>query len=302
MQLSELQDQATGLRRLLGEHEQLRTLAIFGPDARLNAAAASSLAFALARRGSRVCVIDEAPAPHNLTTHLGLTPRFTLADVARRGISFADALSTGPGEIRVLTAPHGFDWASGIAEADWARMGEAFSRMGSEWLLLTAPVPDTPSLALAAEQRVLVLPALKTRLTEAYAVLKAAHQRQPDGQWQTLVMNAASEERALQMAIALQETSAHFLDIEPMPFGAIPSDEKLDQAVRAMRPLLEMSPNAPAAMAFRNLAESMQSWQWDRTDRETFWRRMGLLSRLAMAHTTSMFTPQHDLRHGRLYG
>lgn len=300
MQLSELQDQATGLRHLFGEQEQLRTLAIFGPDATLNAAAAASLAYALSRRGGRVCVIDEAPPPHNLTSQFGLTPRHNFGDIARRGILLPDALTAGPGDIRVLSAARGFDWAAEINERAWSKLGESFSRLKCEWLLLTAPVIDTPSLALAANQRLLILPAVKNRLTEAYATLKAAHQRQPDGQWQTLVMNTSSEEKALQMAIALQETSAHFLDIEPLPFGAIPEDEKLEQATRAMRPLLEMSPNSPASLAFRNLAESMQAWKWNRTDSETFWRRMGLLSRLAVAPKSPMI--MQELRHGRIYG
>jgi len=51
-------DQAAGLRRLLGERNACRPIGLFGPDPVLNASAAAGLAFALAARGARVCLID----------------------------------------------------------------------------------------------------------------------------------------------------------------------------------------------------------------------------------------------------
>jgi flagellar biosynthesis protein FlhG len=300
VQPAELLDQATGLRRLLGEQELFYSVGIFGPDPELNAAATASLACALARRGNPACVIDELPGPRNVAGHLGLGSERGFREVARDGLALTDVLMTSPAGVQVLAASDGVGLAAAMAEAAWRRLGEELRAIASEWLLLTAAPGDQASLALACPLRLLVLPAEKKRLPEAYAELKAAHQRQPDGRWRVLVMNVGNAEQARQRLAALNDTARRFLGIEVALAGFVPKDEKIDMAVRSMRPLLEWSPAAPAAQAFRSLAEAMPTWAaGPAMGLDLFWQRLGLFSRMAAEPGQGT---NSQIRYGRVYG
>lgn len=292
-------DQAAGLRRLLGEQSIFRPIALFGPDAGLNATAAAGIAFALSLRGSRVCLVDEAPGPHNIAGQLGLTPRLALADVANGRLPLEKALVAIPDGPYLLRAEQGLDQVAAADDRHWSTLSDDFANGAWAWLLLAAPADEHPSLALAAPSRLLVLPAAKASLTEAYAVLKAVHRKQPDAGWQAVVMNA-DDDRAEQLINALNETCRRFLGFGVGLLGAVPKDAKLDMAIRSMRPIHQVSPSAPAALAFRQLAERLHaSDPGTGTDAKEFWQRLGLFSRLNRP-------PRHQttrhVQHGRAYG
>lgn len=295
-------DQATGLRRLLGvERSSLRSVAFFGADAGLTAAACASLAFALAQRGGSVCVIDELPGPHNVAGQLGVSPRAGLAEVLRGAIGLNDAMAAAGAGVRLLSAERGMPMAARTDERFWIDLAEDFADTAWEWLLLPAPADGHAGFALTAARRILVLPANRKHLTAAYALLKGVQQQQPDGAWQVLIMGAGSAEQAGQLASALSDTARRFLGIELGLLGSVPRDAKLDQAARAMRPLLEVAPDAPAAAAFRGLADTMAAWPLLATgmDARVFWQRLGLFSRM----NGQPPRPQHwQARHGRVYG
>ena len=301
MRRAEPDDQAAGLRRLLGKQNTFRPAGLFGPDAGLNAAAAAGIGCALSLRGGKICLLDEAPGPHNVAGQLGLTPRYGLADVARGDQTLADALIAIPDGPYLLRAEQGLARVSQADDRLWSRLADHFAAGSWEWLLLAAPADERASLGLAAPLRILVLPAAKSRLTEAYAVLKAAHHKQSDAVWLALFMNAADDERTEQLMAALNETTQRFLGIEIGLLGAVPKDAKLDLAIRSMRPIHQVSPSAPAAMAFRQVAERLHE---DRRvpdagmNAKVFWQRLGLFSRLnnQPRHQTT-----RNVQHGRAY-
>jgi flagellar biosynthesis protein FlhG len=297
---SEPDDQAAGLRRLLGEQNSLRPLGLIGPDTQMNAAAACALAHALAQRGGKVGIIDEAPAPHNVAGQHGLAPRLGLSELARGGHGFDEILADLPDGLRLLRAELGLTRTGEADDRLWSRLVDDFAGLAWDWLLLTAPADDRPSLALAAPQRILVLPAAKSRLTEAYALLKAAHNRQPDATWLALFMNAADNERAEQLMAALNETTHRFLGVDVELLGSIPKDAQLDMAIRSMRPLHQIAPSAPATVAFRQIADHLNANQASEgVDARIFWQRLGLFSRMNRAPRPQPTRHQH---HGRVYG
>lgn len=295
----DLDDQAAGLRRLLGERHSFRPIGLFGPDPDLNASAAAGLACALALRGDEVCLIDEAPGPHNVAGQLGLTPHYGLADLARGSRGLDDCLTALPDGPRLLRAELGLARAGEADDRLWSRLAEDFAAADWQWLLLTAPADEHASLALAAPRRILVLPAAKSRLTEAYVILKAAHQKQPDADWLALFMNAADAERTDQLMAALDEAARRFLGIGIGLLGAVPKDAKLDMAIRAMRPVHQAAPSAPATLAFRQLAERLHEGG-SGLDAKVFWQRMGLFGRLNRQPRQQSRTHVHH--HGRAYG
>lgn len=281
----ELNDQASGLRRLLAERASFRAIGLFGPKPALNALAGASLAFALARRGERVWIFDEAKPPQNATTQLGLVPRAGLAELVRGEADWPTALATGPGGIQVLAAQDAAFCLRAMRDRRWIALGESAKTCAPDWLLLAAP--DTPghSLAHAAPLKILLLPAAKNHLAESYALLKAAHQAQPDGQWLVLRLNAADAEQPSALYANLAKTAQRFLELTPIDLGAVPRDPKLELAARSMRPILEVSPASPAAAAFRAVVERLSAQAEIlppglKLDFDAFWQRLGLIGRL----------------------
>jgi flagellar biosynthesis protein FlhG len=292
-------DQAAGLRRLLADRTALRTAGLFGPDAGLNAMASAHLVHALAQANAGVCVLDEAPGPRNVAGQFGLAPRHGLAEVLRGEVLLEEALLAAPAGAALLRAGQGR--MAGADERAWAMLADEFAATDWSWLLLAAPVEPRGTLALAASRRLLVLPASRARLTDAYAILKGVQQEQPDGVWQVLIMNVTDGGQAARLADSLADTARRFLGVELGFLGFVPRDPSLEQAARSMRPLLEMSPAAPAAAAFRELAEAMRAWPPLEAgmDARAFWQRLGLFSRLHGRASTPQPSP---VRHGRAYG
>lgn len=282
----EIDDQASGLRRLFGEASLSRTCALFGPDAGLKAVAAANLAFALARRGERVLVLDEAEAPRNVASQFGLSPRWRLEDVVQGRCDLDQAMLNGPEGIQLLAADHGLPVLAAISETTWARVLQRVLDLDlpPTWTLINAPAGQSaPALACACPDRILVVPDRKNVITDAYAVLKAVHQLYPDGSWRVLAMNQTSSRPENGVFPALLTTAQRFLGIPLGWAGGVPKDDKLGHAMRVMKPVLEVSPNSPAALAFKTLADLASAWPvTGGMDARTFWQRLYLLSQLAV--------------------
>jgi len=293
-------DQASGLRRLLASTQGLKAVGLHGPDAALNVQAASNLAFALSQRGSSVCLIDEVPGPENCAARFGLSPSRSLADVLHGRFRLDDVLVAVTDHLHMLPAVNGLALAAESDAHDWSRLGQTLAERDLAWLLLAAPADDQACLALAAPLRILILPPQKARLTEAYAVLKAVHNRQPDVRW--LAMSMATEtEAAEQVVTSLSETAQRFLGLEVGLLGAIPRDQEMERATRAMRPVLDTAPDALSSQAMRQVAERLDGWPLayaERTDMVALWQRAGLLARIA--YRTGRV--RHAAHRGHAYG
>lgn len=298
---ADILDQAAGLRRLLGtDGVRLRSVAFLGPDPALTATACASLAFALVQRGGDVCVLDECAGPHTVAGQFGITPRAGLAEVVSGEIGLNSAIIRGAGGIGLLPAEGGMALAAASDQRQWSELADTFAQTPWQWILLPAG-GDEPGFALTATRRVLVLPPGRQRLTEAYAIMKGVQRRQADAAWQVLVMQTADDGQAARLAAAIGETARRFLGIEASLLGGIPRDGRLEAATRAMRPLLDFAPEAPAAGAFRAVAETMSGWppDVDSIDARVFWQRLGLFSRMHAA----VSRPSHwRPRHGRASG
>lgn len=220
MRLAEPLDQASGLRRLFAGEPACHVLGILGPDARRNARVTAGLALALRRRGGQPLILDEAVAPHNVFSLLGVLPRRTLADGARAGHLGEAVLSHADG-IHLIAAATGIATLAGLDEREALHLARDWFDAPPEWLLLNGAPASGQSLSATADVRLLVLPGVKGRLAEAYTVLKSAHSLWPGQIWQVVVegSDAESGERLFQ---SLAETAQRFLGIQCAFLGVLP--------------------------------------------------------------------------------
>lgn len=268
MRLAEPIDQASGLRRLFACDDAFRALGVLSADARAGARAAAALARALGRRGQRVLVLDEARPPHDVGAALGLAARQGLIDAPARGLH-AVARAAGDG-VAVLAAPDGADLLATLPEhtlqalvEDWRARDEA-----PEWLVVNGAdgTGERTTLAFTAGTRVLVLPAERARLADAYALMKRAHVDWSGESWLVLVDGAeAAAARALYAS--LRDTARRFLGVDATFIAALP--RRPGGAATVDAPLLDALADELLA---RPLAEQVSF--------EQYWQRMWLFSRM----------------------
>lgn len=294
-----MHDQAAGLRRIMGHAPRFRVIGLFGTDATLTALAGAHLAYALSLRGTPVWVVDEAHAPHNATTCLGIVARTTLDQTLRRDEPAAQALAEATPGLHCLPAHGGMAWLAGVPERRWRAAVESLTarQPQPECLLLLAPsAREDLSLALCAPQRLLVLPQGRRALTRAYALLKSVQRSRPSEHWQVLVMQATDDEAAHATHAALEGTARRFLGLRPQWLGSVPLDPALAAAMRQMRSVREIPAERPAMLAFRRLADALMDTPAAVSlyPPEEFWLKMWVFSRL---HAEAPPERQPDAQH-----
>lgn len=280
-----MQDQAAGLRRMMGQDGRFLPLAVCGTDPALTALASAHLAYALNGRGLPVWVVDEAAAPRNVASRFGLPLRRTLDQVLRQGGAPDAAVSTVAPGLSCLAINGGMDWLGGIPEVQWQLTVDALTALPEQpqCLLLHAPPgAEAGSLAMCARDRLLVLPQGRSALTQAYALMKGVQRLYPSERWHILVMQASNEAAAAETFAALESTARRFLDIRPQWLGSVPRDASVTEAGRRLLTVQEIPADRPGVQAFRRLAEALASVLTGAGmyRPEEFWLKMWMFSRL----------------------
>ncbi len=282
---TEFLDQAAGLRRLMGFGQPFLPLGVCGTDPVLTSWATAHLAWALSQRGLPVWVVDEAPAPHNAGAGFGLPPARTLEEAVRAARPESAVSSIAPG-LSLLAVRGGMSWLGSLPENHWRAAVQALTALPEQphcLLLLAPPAAESRSLAMHTEERLLILPRRgRTTLTRAYALMKGLQRLHPAQRWHVLVMQARDASLARETFAALASTATRFLGITPHWLGSVPEDPALTQAHRQWVSVLELSPERPAAQAFRHIAEGLASrlQAAGRYPPEEFWLKMWMFSRL----------------------
>jgi len=285
VRLADPLDQATGLRRLFAAESVFRAVGILGPDGRRNARVSAGLGLALGRRGGQSLILDEAVAPHNVASLLGVLTRRSLHDAARAG-QLAHAIQPAGQGLDLLAAHDGIAALACMEERqvllladDWRDHAEA-----PQWLLLNSAPGSGQGLSATADLRVLVLPGSKSRLAEAYTVMKSAHTIWPGSAWLVLVegTEAAAGEA---LYTALRETALRFLGIQCEFLGTLPRRREGVHPILADADVIGQA-NTPGGGAVRStemgiMAERLAGLPvGEALEFEQYWQRMWLYCRM----------------------
>lgn len=214
---------------------------------------AVTLAHALAQAGRRVLLVDLDLGLANVDIQLGLVPRHDLGDVLEGHVSFAAACAPVPqGGFQVLAGRSG---SGALAGADPARLDRVAALLGENGagfdhvlLDLGAGLEGAVRHFAAWAQTVLVLATDEpTSLTDAYATLKLHAGDRPGGDARIVINQATSPAAARRTAEALRRACATFLGRTPPVLGAIRSDRRVADAIRAQTLLRTRHPASPAS-------------------------------------------------------
>ena len=112
----------------------------------------------------------------------------------------------------------------------------------------------------AAQQLLLVLRNEPASLTDAYALIKVLSRDYRVSSFRVLVNMARDGAEAHELFRRLQRVTDRYLEVALDYAGEIPDDVDVARAVRGQRSVLAAFPGAPAARAYRRLAQDVRRW------------------------------------------
>lgn len=225
----------------------------------------TNLAVALARQGKRVLVLDEQFGQAGLAARLGLDPCYDLMHVIRRERTLEEVILHGPEGVAIVSAAHGLRALGELDVAAQEWLVRSFSELADPVdvvLVDAAPgaASNVPSLSLASQEVVVVVSGEPSAIKDAYALIKVLNLNVAKRRFHILVSKAQSDQAARTLFGNMSQAASRFLGVSLDFMGHVPADEKVGQAGRLLRTVVDAFPSSEAARAFRGLAETMDQW------------------------------------------
>jgi flagellar biosynthesis protein FlhG len=225
-----------------------------------------NLALSLVNAGQRTLLLDTDLGLANVDVMLGLSPRFTLADVIAGRCELADTVIEGPGGLMVVPAASGKRHMAELTPQEHVGLVHAFSQLD---LPIDTMVVDTAAgiadgvltFCQAAQDVIVVVCDEPASVTDAYALIKVLSSERNVNRVQVLANQVMHPAEGRQLFDKLERVTARFLDVTMSYLGAIPRDEWLRRAVQRQEAVVEAFPSAPSALAFREIARRAAQWQ-----------------------------------------
>ena len=248
-------------------HHPVRTIAVTGGKGGVGkTSVAVNLALALADLGQKTLLLDTDLGLANVDVLLGLSPRFTLADVVAGRCSIEETVLTGPKGLMVVPAASGKRHMTDLSPAEHVGLIRAFSELGRP---LDSMVIDTAAglgdsvltFSQAAHDVVIVVCNEPASITDAYALIKVLSRERGVNRMHVLANMCRGSAEGRELFEKLTRVTDKFLNVTLNYLGGIPYDEWMRRAIQRQQAVLEAFPASAASMAFRALAAKIDKWQ-----------------------------------------
>lgn len=218
-----------------------------------------NLAVALARLRNRVAILDADFGLGNVDVLLGLTPPSHLGHLLAGDQSMSDIVVEGPYGIRIVPASSGLRELTALSTRQWERLNEGLAELAGavDFLLVDtgAGISNNVIDMVSGADRVMVVTSLEpTSVVDAYAMIKILTASNPAKEIGLLVNGARDQAEADLVFRQLDIAATRFLHRRIQPYGYVPTDPAVRDAVLMQRAVVVHAPNAPASQSFRRLA------------------------------------------------
>ena len=219
----------------------------------------SNLAIALAAQGKKVLLIDADLGLGNLDVLLGLSPVYNLNDVLNGDKGILDILIDGPAGIKIIPAGSGVQEMTSLGQHEKLKLLDELDMLEEQFDVM---IVDTEAgisenvtyFTVAAQEIFVVVTPEPTSITDAYALIKLLATRYSEDHFKVLVNMAKDSEEALEVFRKLATVAGRFLDISLNYLGCVVKDEKVVEAVKRQKAVIELFPDSEAAGCFTTLA------------------------------------------------
>ncbi len=223
-----------------------------------------NLATALAAR-KRVVLLDGDLGLANADVFLGLSPRYTLAHVISGERTIDEVLIKAPQGFHVVPAASGAADLASMGAVEHLGLVRAFSSLAAQLEVL---IVDTAAgiaqgvqqFSQAAQHVLVVICDEPASLTDGYALIKVLSRNHGVKRFRILTNRVRGSGAGRELFQRFERVTTRFLDVVLEFAGEIPEDECLQRSVREQRPVCDLYPGSPSALAFKKLAQTADTW------------------------------------------
>jgi flagellar biosynthesis protein FlhG len=226
---------------------------------------AVNLAGALSRAGRRVVLLDGDLGLANVDVFLGLSPRYTLAQVVSGERTLDEILLATEQGFHVIPAASGVARLANLDAAAHLGLVQAFSALAQR---LDVLVIDTAAgiahsvtqFSQAAQHVLVVIRDEPASLTDAYALVKVLSRDHGVTRFRVVANMTRAPGSGAELFRRFERVTSRFLEVVLEFVGEIPEDECVRRAIRGQRVVIEAFPSSPAARAFKKIAALADKW------------------------------------------
>ncbi len=258
-------DQAEGLRRMQ-RSRPVRVIAVTSGKGGVGKTNISvNLAMALSAANLKVMILDADLGLANIDIMLGLSPQYNLSHVMSGEKRLSEIIVDGPADLKIIPASSGVAAMSSLSEAENAAIIRAFSEISYEldvFLVDTAAGIDNSvvSFCKASQEVIVVVCDEPASITDAYALIKLLNREHDIYRFHVLANMVHSVKEGRELFLKILRATDKFLDVSLDFMGTVPYDMYLRKAVQKQSPVVQVFPQSPSALAFRNLAQKTIRW------------------------------------------
>ncbi len=274
-------DQASSLRKMVeatGKRDRLNRLetAVENPENVPRVIAVTSgkggvgktnivgnMAMALSAIGKKVLVLDADLGLANIDIIFGIHPQYNIGHVLNGEKELSDIIVDGPPGIRIIPAGSGFVNLTHLTEGQKLSLlseFEALNEISDIFLIDTGAGISSNVLYfnLAADECIIVATSEPTSITDAYAMIKVMSSQHNAKHFKLLANMVKSESEAKSVYKNLCQAADRFLSGVAIEYlGYIPRDEKICDAVKQRRTVMDFCPASASSCQFKKLAQRL---------------------------------------------
>ena len=253
---------------LPGAFHPVRVIAVTGGKGGVGKTNVSvNLAVSLAEMGKRTLLMDADLGLANVDVLLGLSPKFTLADLVAGRCQLEDVLLEGPEGLMVVPASSGFRHMAELTPAEHVGLVHVFSELQRA---LDVMVVDTAAgitdsvltFCQAAQDTVVVVCDEPASITDAYALIKVLARERGLDRVHVIANMVRDPNEGRKLYEKLARVCERFLgDVALHYLGAVPQDDWLRRAVQRQQAVVKAYPGSPSARAITDIARTTARWQ-----------------------------------------
>jgi flagellar biosynthesis protein FlhG len=257
-----MRDQAEQLRERMQQNNQARPTKLVTVTSGKGGVGKSnfSLNFGLGlmERGHKAVLFDVDLGLANLDVLMGITPKKHLFHLLEPNTTVWDIMEEGPGRLEFIAGGSGF---TQIMQLDEERLDHLFHQLNPLQGYADTIIFDTGAglskesmrFMLSSDEVILVTTPEPPAITDAYAVIKMLHSRNPAVKIRLVINRATSDREGKMTADKLAMVAKRFLNMDIHTLGHVWDDPHVTKAVKQQRPFLLTYPQSQAARSIRNL-------------------------------------------------
>lgn len=273
-------DQASGLRHLMHQTRQARTIAFCSGKGGVGKSnICLNLSILLSAGGHRVALVDADLGLANLDILIDLDVRGNLSHVIAGTHSLDQVTLDLPTGVQFVPGASGLADLANLSDFQRAHLVRELTGLEADNDIILVDCgagigPSVLQFAGAADRTVVITTPEPTAITDAYAVIKVLVQGGYKGQLSLAVNLAASRHEARDTHHRIADVSTRFLHTEVSQAGYVLTDPKVGEAVRRRQPLVLVWPQCPASRCMAALANRLSACGGLIGQRDSFFRRV----------------------------